>query len=534
MINHQALKIIILLIFFFSFDIPAAFANTIPDSKEEKPEQIEVTPKVSDYIQNLRDGVEEARKDPDIRDCKLVLDKVVSRVEQKEKFAAIAKSGRSTILYYLVECALITDDYELALTHIENLINAIENKGFQLSRWFHLSRVLEKPEQSQKALQQIATKNPDLLSKIEQKDFREHWRQIKSMSNPQKERFLMAGWLVNNNYIPPSKTEKSGNFNLYYAKGLMRNNQTKQAEKVLTAYPDEVTARDVQSLNLFAPLRNRSGFSKKYDILAGLQAQMAWEQKTLEENPDNLEITIRLMGSYQYLGQFEQAKQLGLNALKRIENTEDDKNPPFGDLEDQYNWLLNEMASNANNMGEIELAIDYYRKAIDREGKDNPNIGQRINLSIYLMKLAQTEQALQEIAKINPDDTSNYGKALVHYVRACSYAQTGNNIQMDFEISKLHSLKSDNPVAMSLALLCTDREDEAAASYINRLSKQQQDEEALTAFFRYQPSVNPSDWQLVLQARLAELAKRSDVKAAIAKVGRIIDVPFTSESWGDI
>ena len=87
---------------------------------------------------------------------------------------------------------------------------------------------------------------------------------------------------------------------------------------------------------------------------------------------------------------------------------------------------------------------------------------------------------------------------------------------------------------MSLSLLCADREDEAAASYIHRLSTQQQDEEALAAFFRYQPSVNPSDWQLVLQARLAELAKRPDVQIAIAKVGKIIDVPFTSESWGDI
>jgi hypothetical protein len=145
------------------------------------------------------------------------------------------------------------------------------------------------------------------------------------------------------------------------------------------------------------------------------------------------------------------------------------------------------------------------------------------------MILGRSEQALQETADINPEDTSNFGRAFIHYVRACSYAQIGNDIQMDFEISKLYSLKDDNPNTLSMSLVCADRTDEAAASYINRLSDPEHSDQTLQAFFRYKPSINPSEWQLTLQARLAKLAKRSDVQIAIAKVGRIIDVPFAND-----
>jgi tetratricopeptide (TPR) repeat protein len=480
-------------------------------------------------VQNLRDGVKEGRKEADNKNCKLILEKLVSGVEQKEKFATISKTGKSSVLYQLVECAVVTKDYELALVYVEDLVNVIQDPSFQLTRWFHLARILDKPEQTQKALRRIVSINPSLLLKIKQRDLWRHWRQIKSMSDPQEQRFLMAGWLVNNNYVPPNKSYRPGAFHLYYAKGLMREGQVKRAEKTLQAHPDEVIAEDVQSLKVFQPLWNKRGFSEKYDILTGLQSKIDWQLKTSEDLPDQLGAITSLMVSYQQLGKLEQAKQLGLTALQKIDQSKEDEDPAFTDLNKQHRWLLNQMALIAERQREAEQAISYYRQAgqIGEDGKKN--VSQRINLGIYLMILGRSEQALQETADINPEDTSNFGRAFIHYVRACSYAQIGNDIQMDFEISKLYSLKDDNPNTLSMSLVCADRTDEAAASYINRLSDPEHSDQTLQAFFRYKPSINPSEWQLTLQARLAKLAKRSDVQIAIAKVGRIIDVPFAND-----
>jgi len=66
MIERQMfMKIIISIIFFLGFGLQTVLADTDTEEDEEKPEQIEATPKVSDYVQNLRDGVEEGRKEAD-------------------------------------------------------------------------------------------------------------------------------------------------------------------------------------------------------------------------------------------------------------------------------------------------------------------------------------------------------------------------------------------------------------------------------------------------------------------------------------
>ncbi|MBL4617048.1 MAG: tetratricopeptide repeat protein [Robiginitomaculum sp.] len=528
------MKIIISIIFFLGFGLQTVLADTDTEEDEEKPEQIEATPKVSDYVQNLRDGVEEGRKEADNKNCKLVLEKLVSGVEQKEKFATIGKTGKSSVLYHLVECAVVTNDFELALVHTEDLVNVIKDSSFQLTRWFQLGRFLDKPKQAQKALSRIVSIDPSLLLKIKQRDLWQHWRQLKSMSDPQGQRFLMAGWLVNNNYIPPNKSYRPGAFHLHYAKGLMRKGQVKQAEKILSAYPSDDISHDVQSLKVFEPLWKKRGFSKKYDILTGLQSKIDWQLRASQDIPDHLRVIIGLMESYQYLGKLEQAKQLGVAALQKIDAAKLQDETAFTDLEEDHSWLLNQLAIIAGIQDETEQTISYYRQAINLDGQETPNVSQLINLSSYLTMLGQPEQALLEISKIIPENASNYGKAFVHYIRACSYAQTGDNIQMDFEISKLAAYKNDNPNVIGLALLCANRTDEAAAHYIGLLSSPEHKDQTLRAFFNYQPPINSSEWQLILQERLEKLAKRPDVQIAIAKVGRIIDVPFTSYSWGVI
>ena len=160
-------------------------------------------------------------------------------------------------------------------------------------------------------------------------------------------------------------------------------------------------------------------------------------------------------------------------------------------------------------------------------------ISASINYAEILVETGRDREWLDHALRLQSesgDFASDYGDMWIASAIVCALAGLDRAAEAAPQLERMRPLTDVNPAALTQALLCLGDSDAAAALMVRRLEGRDPDS-AILALQDYTLSRG------VAQAgerydRLTALRERPDVRAALARVGRILTLPLARTYWG--
>ena len=211
-------------------------------------------------------------------------------------------------------------------------------------------------------------------------------------------------------------------------------------------------------------------------------------------------------------------------ALKLLDQTLAQAASPdavFIDAQEELAWTMDYRARALVQLGRFDDAVAQWRAAAARPERGQPNVSQTLNLASLYADLGRPGEADATAGEALKRGLSPYGQMQAEAVRACALHAAGDRAGSAEALGYLRAHQKDSTPALQDALLCTGALDEAAGLYKARLADPDQRAAALAELQDYvrPPAATPLQ-QETARRRLAVRA-RPDVRAAIARVGRV-------------
>lgn len=182
------------------------------------------------------------------------------------------------------------------------------------------------------------------------------------------------------------------------------------------------------------------------------------------------------------------------------------------------NWLLDVRARALKGLGRWDDAVAQLEAAARKPESGKVNVSERINLAAIFLDVGRPKEALAAIGETGP--LSPYGRMQIASVRHEAALQLKDAAMADAAMRDLRAHRADAPLTWEEELLYAGETDEAAAAVIARVNDPERRTQALTELQTYEAPPAPAP-VMEFRARRRALLARADVKAAIAKVGRI-------------
>jgi tetratricopeptide (TPR) repeat protein len=195
--------------------------------------------------------------------------------------------------------------------------------------------------------------------------------------------------------------------------------------------------------------------------------------------------------------------------------------PAFTDTGEELAWTMDYRARALAQLGRYDEAVTQLRAAAERPEYGEPNVSQSINLAGLLSALGRAREAQAVTDAVLVRQLSPYGRMQAEAVRACARAQLGDRAGVARSLAYLQSHEADAPPALQDALICAGDLSGAARLYVARLTDPERRTAALAELQDYAapPSMTPLERELARRRLLVR--SRAEVRAAIARVGRI-------------
>jgi tetratricopeptide (TPR) repeat protein len=264
----------------------------------------------------------------------------------------------------------------------------------------------------------------------------------------------------------------------------------------------------------------------RFDWIALEEATLARARADIEAAPEKLSPVRDMLSSLRALGRYDEAIQAGQAYRARLQDGEE-----FSDREEQGDWILILLAQSLLDTGDVKEGEAVFNEAIGVDDGGEPATDARMNWAGRLLDLSRPRDVLKVLDGLDLDYVTDYGKAWIDSQRACAL----NDLDQKAAAAMLETLrarKEENPGALSQALLCMNRLDEAAALLIWRLQTPEHRSGGLDPFWAAKaPPVIPP-WLATFEARRQAVIARPDVRAALDKVGRPVTTPLAGDYWG--
>lgn len=256
------------------------------------------------------------------------------------------------------------------------------------------------------------------------------------------------------------------------------------------------------------------------------EARLARARAAMDETPDSLGPVHDALASLRALGRYDEAILIGQAYRARLQDGE-----AFDDREEQGDRLLADLADSLLDTGDVKEAEAVFTEAIGPDDGGERSTDARMSWAGRLLDLARPRDVLKVLAGLDLDYVTPYGEAWIDAQKACAW----NDIDAKAAEPLLESLRKrrdENPGALSEALICMNRLDEAAALLIWRLQSPEHRSGALDPFWSARPPPVVTPWLAEFNRRRLSLQTRPDVQAALAKVGRPVTTPLGGDYWG--
>ena len=201
-------------------------------------------------------------------------------------------------------------------------------------------------------------------------------------------------------------------------------------------------------------------------------------------------------------------------------------------------WFANAYATALWQSGDLTQANAVFDKlmsiGVEQEGE---LVSMGLNQLINYVGQGDFKTALDKANQYHADENfslSDYGKAYLLYVKACSEFQLGEteagNATYDDEMAEI---ADENPGAKTLVLACLERDDAVAETLRERLESQAHRDSTIPIYVTDTVPLDPESFRYKQIVRINEIANRPDVKKVFDKYGRSISVTGPSEIWGE-
>ena len=200
-------------------------------------------------------------------------------------------------------------------------------------------------------------------------------------------------------------------------------------------------------------------------------------------------------------------------------------------------WLINEAVYALLSLGRSDDAVRLMERLVARPVAENADlIGPYINHSIVLLEAGRPAEALAYATTLERDHSqfaNDYGKMWIAASIVCSLAALDRGAEATPTLERLRSGFDDNPGALTRALLCLNDLDGVEAVVIRRLESEDPQSMVLS-LQNYAHSPEAVTGLSPLFERLQAVRERPDVRAALERVGRLLDLPLSRIYWGDV
>lgn len=233
-------------------------------------------------------------------------------------------------------------------------------------------------------------------------------------------------------------------------------------------------------------------------------------------NPTRLDVEMELGYAMLMAGMHEEVIAAADGILAAIEQSSPD-GEAFEDLEQKI-WILNNRSIALRMLGRNNDAIAALERASKLSEDGQTNVSQALNLGTLYCELNRPDEALAAIGLLG--EMSGYGRMVQARIQQCAALLTGDRATADRALTYLREHKADSASILLKALLHQGRMDEAAGLLIDQLTSRKSRGEMLLSIQQFEETP-PLPGRVELDARRQELLARPDVRASIAKVGRV-------------
>jgi hypothetical protein len=315
---------------------------------------------------------------------------------------------------------------------------------------------------------------------------------------------------------------------LLYSDLLLEDGDRAAAERVV-AGADEVEtlvvlAQDVRYQRLWP----RLAADGRLDWRKVAEAELARRQAAASAAPDLMRMSFAVQEDLRRLERYDEAISIGQAMRKRL----DDKAAPFEDRDLMAVRVLTELAMALLDTGKVAEAEAVFAQArAEAKRVDVVPVDPILDWADRLNRLGRHADALALLKSIPEDELTDAGKMWRTAEQICALAAT--DAPAAWRLLPAAMVREPNgPEALQKALLCMDRQEEAAALFVQRLKEPGRRLDALGAArtVRRPPSVPEREAEL-LRRRDAMIA-RPEVQKALTAVGRRLDVPLAGALYG--
>lgn len=314
---------------------------------------------------------------------------------------------------------------------------------------------------------------------------------------------------------------------LLRADELMADGDLRGAEKALAEADEIDTLLLVAEDRTYAALWPKYQAAGRFEWRVLAERELVARRKISDDTPESLRLALWVQRRLRLLGQYDEAIAFGQKLRARM-----GEDGGFADLETFGGPSLAELGFALLDAGRPAEAEGVFKDAMLMGENGDSGVSQRLDWAARLNGLGRHAEALTLMRDLTTDDVSPYGAQWLAAERACALSKTNPSAAWAY-LPQLLINQAEGVEPLAKALLCLDRQDEAAALFIQRLKDPGRKWDALGAArtVKAPPAVGP--FQAELLRRRDAMIARPDVQKAIAETGRSLDVPLsgTMFSW---
>ncbi|MDP2259436.1 MAG: tetratricopeptide repeat protein [Caulobacter sp.] len=279
----------------------------------------------------------------------------------------------------------------------------------------------------------------------------------------------------------------------------------------------------------FSRVWDRFARERRFDWTALATARLDQATADMADNPASLRPAEEMIAALRALGRLDEAIQTGEAFRARLQDGE-----VFEDGDRRAGRLmigLGQALFEAGRYGEAEAVFG--EAIILGEPVDSGEVAvdARLAWAGRLLDLARPREALATLEPIGEKQVTPYGRLWVESQRACAQADLDPGAAAATIIG-LEKERKENPAALSQALICTNRLDEAAALMIERLRDPRHRAGALDPYWITRGPEKVPAWQAEFERRRQTVLNNPDVLAALDVAGRKVEAPLAGDYWG--
>jgi len=262
------------------------------------------------------------------------------------------------------------------------------------------------------------------------------------------------------------------------------------------------------------------GDASRFDIDQALKRRTEALEAAVKAQPDRLSGVQALSEVYRMANRADEAVKLTQDAISSARASPEGK-PLYSDQERQLPWTYLQNGRALWQLGRYEESLKSLERAAHRSSGLGVNAGLNLSLASALVDLNRATDALDETADVASTSLSAFGKMVRQRIVACANAQLGRTEEANRALAYLREHASDGAGQLRQALACTADKDELAKVLIAQLLNPDERQDVLGDMQNYPKHPFATAWSTKQRDFFLDVRDRADVKAALAKVGRI-------------